>query len=934
MDSNENAAEEIRRLRRTSRDLVALSTLPAVWIGLGFEGIITSLADVLLNTLSLDVVYIRINGVSGASVDVVRSPHTTNREDLIASLAPVLASTRSELPSTIPDPIRDGELRVAVTRFGISGDSGILIAASRNLEFPTEQDRLLLGVGANQTAIVVQRRRAEDQVQKQRELLQVTLASIGDGVLATDTDGRVTFLNPVAETLTGWTQQDAAGQPVDLVFEIISEHTRKPVLNPIITVLKEGRKVGLANHTILIAKDRVERPIDDSAAPIRDKDGKIVGCVLVFRDITERKQTEKQISRVRSRLESTLKAGEIGTWEFDIANNSVYADPNLARMFGVTLEESAGGPLEAFMNAIYLDDKQRVAASIQKAIETDGAFEAEYRVIGADQAVRWVVARGQLERDDAGHAVRMPGVVVDITGQKHAELELRTSEERRKLALDSGGLGSFNIDPATYTMDCDARFQIIFTGEIGPLTYEEAFACVHPDDRERIREAVAASVRVDDPADYAEDYRVIHPKTKIIRWVFANGRANFEGEGTSRRLTSFDGTIADITERKAMENALRQLAANLSEADHRKDEFLATLAHELRNPLAPIRNGLQIIRLAGGQPEIVEQSRAMIERQLKQLVRLVDDLMDVSRITQGKLQLQIEPVDLRTVLNSAIETSLTSIDQMGHELIVSIPDQTVVVNADLTRLAQVILNLLNNSAKYSDYGGRIWLSVELSGNDVLISVRDSGIGIATEQLPKVFELFSQIDRSLERSQGGLGIGLSLVKQLVDMHGGSILAKSEGIGHGSEFIVRLPNAIKPITKAPNGKDQAVDGRSSLRILVVDDNCDSAQSLAMMLKFMGNQTFTAHDGEDAVSKAAEIHPDVILLDIGLPKLNGNEACQKIRQQPGGKDILIIAQTGWGQDEDRERTRSSGFDHHLVKPVDPVSLMKLLTRRSALE
>jgi CheY-like chemotaxis protein/two-component sensor histidine kinase len=369
------------------------------------------------------------------------------------------------------------------------------------------------------------------------------------------------------------------------------------------------------------------------------------------------------------------------------------------------------------------------------------------------------------------------------------------------------------------------------------------------------------------------------------------------------------------------------MASDLSEADRRKDEFLATLAHELRNPLAPIRNALQVLRLSPG-PEETERARTVMQRQLEQMVRLVDDLLDVSRITRGKLELRREPVALSAVIASAVETSRPMIDRFGHTLTVSLPSQPVVVDADLTRLAQVFSNLLNNSAKYMDRGGRIRLTGELRGADVVVTVKDSGIGIAPDQLTGIFEMFSQVDDSLKRSQGGLGIGLTLVKRLVEMHDGSIEARSDGLGQGAEFVVRLPvAAATPVQHESNGEPEARSAKSSMRILVVDDNRDNADSLTMLLGLLGNDTRTAYDGEEGVAAAREFRPDVMLLDIGLPKVNGYEACRRIRAEAWGAQVVLIAVTGWGQDDDRRRSLEAGFDHHLVKPVKPQDLMALL-------
>ena len=399
-------------------------------------------------------------------------------------------------------------------------------------------------------------------------------------------------------------------------------------------------------------------------------------------------------------------------------------------------------------------------------------------------------------------------------------------------------------------------------------------------------------------------------------------------------ILNADGTIrewvgvhTDITERKRDEERLRRLAAELSEAHQRKDEFLATLAHELRNPLAPLRNGLQLMKLAGGQAATVEQARSMMERQLTQMVRLVDDLMDVSRISRGTVELKRERVELAAVVNSAVETSRPLVEQLGHELTVTLPDQPVVVDADPTRLAQVFLNLLNNAAKYSDRGAHIHLNVERQGSDVVVTVKDTGIGIAADQLPRIFEMFMQVDRSLEQSQSGLGVGLTLVKRLVEMHGGRVEAKSEGPGKGSEFVVRLPVVIEASKPQESGSVAEHPVKSSHRILVVDDNRDGADTLSEMLTIMGNDTRTAYDGQEGVDVAGEFRPDVVLLDIGLPKLNGYEACRHIREQPWGKGVVLIAVTGWGQDEDRRRSQEAGFDHHMVKPADPQALMKML-------
>jgi PAS domain S-box-containing protein len=445
---------------------------------------------------------------------------------------------------------------------------------------------------------------------------------------------------------------------------------------------------------------------------------------------------------------------------------------------------------------------------------------------------------------------------------------------------------------------------------------------------------------------------------------------------SSRHFPAIDGGVSifvqDITERKRGEQELRK-------SDRRKNEFLAMLAHELRNPLAPIRNALEILRLTGGSREAVQSASEMIDRQIGQMVRLVDELLDVSRISRGKIELRRGPVELASVVNHAAEAARPLLESKGLNFTVTLPPQPVYLHADPVRLVQVVGNLLNNACKFTDKGGSIWLTAEVvasgekrdekeeSGDGgaklsatqgtgdpgseglrlvsphsplVTIRVRDTGIGIAADQLPRVFDMFMQVNTSLERTQGGLGIGLTLAKTLVELHGGTLGVHSSGPGQGSEFVVRLPLASNEwrVTSDEN-KEAAGDVlaphpsplAAKRRILVVDDNEDSAESLTVLLKLSGNETQTAYDGLEAVEAAATFRPDVILLDIGLPELNGYEVARKIREQPWGKKMALVALTGWGQEEDRRRSQEAGFNHHLTKPVDPAALTKLLVSLS---
>ena len=356
----------------------------------------------------------------------------------------------------------------------------------------------------------------------------------------------------------------------------------------------------------------------------------------------------------------------------------------------------------------------------------------------------------------------------------------------------------------------------------------------------------------------------------------------------------------------------QQYALMLREADQRKDEFLATLAHELRNPLAPLRNGLQIWRMSPDHSTI-DEIRTMMDRQLTHMVRLIDDLLDVSRVSQGKIELRLERIHLKDAVNAAIEVSQPLIELHKHTL-------KVELNADLTRFAQIISNLLNNAAKYTPDGGKIVLSVKLDGEDVVLSVTDNGTGIPKEMLPKVFELFTQVGRNLERSQGGLGIGLALVRQLVEMHGGTIRSESAGLGQGSTFSLRVKRLLPSVQTVSAPQLEASGGTVvPLQILVVDDNVPSAKTTGWMLEMVGHQTNLVHDGPAAIEAAKRLRPDVILLDIGLPGKNGYDVCRELRLDPAFKDTVMVAQTGWGQERDREMAFEAGFDHHLTKPVD---------------
>jgi PAS domain S-box-containing protein len=630
--------------------------------------------------------------------------------------------------------------------------------------------------------LLAESRRAAEVLREQRERYRVTLASIGDAVIATDIEGRVTFLNQVGQQLTGWVADTALGRPIDQIFRIVHETTRQPLVSPVQRVLSEGATVGLVNHTILVGRDGSEYAIDDSAAPMRNESGDPVGAVLVFRDITDKARAERDRALLASVVESSEDAIISKTLEGIILSWNTGAE----QLFGYTPQEAIGRPITLI---IPLELKQEESAIL--------------------------------------------GRIRDGKRVEHFET-VRVSKQGRRIDI------SLTISPVR------------------------------------------------------------------------------DGEG---RVIGASKVARDITDRKRAEAALK-------EANRRKDEFIALLAHELRNPLAPLRNGLHVMRLAGDDAEAVAQARTMMDRQLGHLVRLVDDLLDVARITQNKMELRRSRVLLADAVDNAVEAARPFIEAAGLELTVLLPAEPVFLDADLTRLSQVISNLLTNSAKYTDRGGRIWLSAEIQPGTVRVSVRDNGIGIPAESLSCIFDMFSQVDRSVERTTGGLGIGLALVKGLVEMHGGTVKAQSGGPGAGSTFTVSLPvletSPALPEVATPD-ESRTLSGPKR-KILVVDDNRDSADSMALMLKLAGHEIVTAHDGIEAVEVAQEFRPEVVLMDIGMPRLNGLDATRRIRAETWGKTMIIIALTGWGQDTDRDQSKEAGCDGHLVKPITLSDLANL--------
>jgi PAS domain S-box-containing protein len=648
--------------------------------------------------------------------------------------------------------------------------------------------------------------------------------------------------------------------------------------------------------------------------------------VAVFDDITQRRRSEEALRESEQFTRSVLDNlfAFVGVMTAD--GTLTYTNRAPVEAAGVPASELFG---KKFWDCFWWNYSPAIQAQVRDACERAAIGETvryDVPVRMAGDTRMWIDFQVAPLRDAQGRITHLVPSAMDITVRRTAEESQRASDERTLLATEATAVGIWEWNVLTNTIRWDAQmfrlYGIAPTAD-GFVQYSDWSEALLPEDSLEAQRILQETVRCGGLS--RRDFRIRRRSDGATRHLESVEITRENAQGVTEWVV---GTNLDVTERTTADIQLRQLAADLTDADRRKNEFLATLAHELRNPLAPIRNGLQLIKLAGGQPAAIDRARLMMERQLSQMVRLIDDLMEVSRISLGKVKLRKERLPLATVLNNAVETTQPLVSEMGHELTVTIPDEPFIVDADMARLAQVFANLLSNAAKYSDHGGHIRLSVERQCKDVVVTVKDTGIGIAAEQLPAVFEMFTQLEASLERAQGGLGIGLTLVKRLVELHGGTVQARSDGPGLGSEFVVRLPLVIERSQPAAADVDDAPAAtKLPLRMLIVDDNRDGADSLSEMLKMMGHDTRTAYDGQEGVDEAGDFRPDVVLLDIGLPGLNGYEACRLIREQPGGKSVVLIAVTGWGQDEDRRRSHEAGFDHHMVKPVDPQALMSMI-------
>ena len=653
------------------------------------------------------------------------------------------------------------------------------------------------------------------------------------------------------------------------------------------------------------------------------------------RALLEEREQREQVLRERAaklraseaQFRETADAAPAMLWVSDATLAWTYLSRSWYEYTGTKRGSGLG---KGWAKQIHSSDRDRVLQAFADAARSGKPIQVEYRLRVSYGSYRWTLDMSHPQFGPNGALADYVGSVIDIEDLRVAERETQRHRALLDAVLDSLPVGIVIADPEGRLVRWNKAHEELwgFGGSAAPPSTASIPDYAQwrgwwPETGERIQpeEWTLSQALLERQAVTGQLMEIERFDGRGRRFLMNASAPVFDAAG---ELIAAVAAQTDVTEQRQTQETLR-------DADRRKDEFLATLALELRNPLAPIRTAVELLKLNGPQDDMVISCRDMIDRQVTDLTRLVDDLLEVSRITRGKLELRKDLVQLRQVVERAVEAARPLIDASHHVLEVSMPEGERWLLADATRLAQVFTNLLNNASRYTATGGRISLNAAAENGELRMTVRDTGIGIAAEHLPGIFEMFSQVTPALERSGSGLGVGLALAKALVDLHGGSIVAHSAGVGHGSEFEVRLPEVDGP-SMAAVAANGVGEGATPLRILVVDDNRDSADGLAMLLGLMGHEVTVAYDALDALQLMEQARPQVVLLDIGLPTMNGYQVARQIRAEPWGGDVILIAQTGWGQQEDKRRAADAGFDHHMTKPLNIATISTLLTRIAA--
>lgn len=758
-----------------------------------------------------------------------------------------------------------------------------------------------------QRVLLLEQQRTAEELRIERDRGYQLFHGMDEGFVFLDNDYRIQQISPGALKMDG----RRAGEIIGLThWEAWPGSDVLPVAEAIKQAMTQRVAVNL--EQLYIFPDRRKFWLDMRAYPAEG------GIAMFYRNITARKEAEGRLRETARRLEFTLDAAKIGDWDLDLVNDTSYRALRHDQCFGYTEPIPEWG-FETFIQHVHPDDRDTVTKQFEAALTEMKDWHFECRVVWPDKTVHWIGAHGSIYQVD-GKPIRMGGIVYDITERKNTEKALRESQAHLQSLLEQTAVGICEVDLTGRIIRVNGGFCAI----VG-RTEEELLALrmqdiTHTDDLASNIPLFKNTIATGEPFEIEKRY--VKPDGGIV-WV--NNTVSLIRTEGDEPIESILAVSVDVTKRKQAEDALKQ-------ADRRKDEFLAMLAHELRNPLAPIGAAAELLSFAHLEQQRVKQTSQVILRQVRHMTSLIDDLLDVSRVTRGLVILDKSDVDIKRVITSAIEQVTPLIEAKRHHLLTDLAPGVAHVVGDQKRLVQVMANLLHNSVKYTAAGGNIVLTMEVLDNHVLLHVKDNGSGIAPDLQPHVFDLFSQASRSADRSQGGLGVGLALVRSLVELHGGKVACYSEGPGKGSCFTVTLPRRVERETPYADSANQSgiETAQRKLRILIVDDNVDAAQMLALLLEALGHEVLVKHTSSEGLVAATNQAQDVCILDIGLPGLDGYQLAQRLRAQHETARCLLIAVTGYGQEQDRKSAFAAGFDHHLVKPVDISQLSGVLWKR----
>lgn len=778
---------------------------------------------------------------------------------------------------------------------------------------PDGQPTLVTGVATD----ITDRKQADEALRDSEARLRGILRQSPAGIVQTDPAGRMTLVNQRWCEMLGWPEAELLGMSV---LDITHGASVAPTAEAIGRLAAGGPDCQF--EQVYCRRDGSLLTAQSSLTALRSSAGAFLGLIAVVLDISERLCIERDLREHAHFLRriTEITPGVLNVFDLD-ERRIVFINRSTASLLGFAPDEILSMGQQVMAKLMHPDDLARFDRHLARVRTLGDGEVADFEHRMRDRAGEWHWFHAQdavFARDASGAVRQLIGVATEITARKRAEMAVA----QLAAIVESSEDGIFSEDLGGIVTSWNPGAERIFGYRADQIVGTSILRLI-PEGLQTAERELQQNIFAGAQGGHFETLRLAIDGRQFPASVTVSPMRDGAGAviGSSR-------VVRDITERKRADEALARHADDLAEADRRKDAFLATLAHELRNPLATIHTNVHLLRRKLDDRVIAEQSCARMDRQVTVLVRLIDDLMDISRISQDKLTLRIERLDLATVVQTGLESSQLTCDQRGQAVTLRLPPQAIEVDGDATRLAQVVGNLLTNAAKYSDPGSTIALTLERQGNQAMLTVRDRGIGIAPADLPRLFEMFTQIGHASHLAQGGLGIGLHLVKRLVELHGGSVQARSEGLGCGSEFVLRLPLARSVLRALPDDhkRPQAAPSPRQ-RVLIADDNEDALAGLALLIEHMGHDVRTASDGAPAVTLAATFQPDVVVLDLGMPHLDGYEACRRIRAQAGGATMVLVALTGWGQDDDRRRSRDAGFDHHLVKPVSSDALDALL-------